>query len=294
MRHGRIAGRERAGSAPQPHKEYRIGRHTILLPSGHLLPGYQAQHRLYDRFLPILCKELDDPERWIIDVGANAGDTAAAAAQACRNPLLCVEGDSQFFDLLQKNISILARESHVVRCVQAIAGTGRYAGALESDGTTAHLAKAKGAELRAASLDDILRAADVPAAAIALLKVDTDGYDADVIFSAEDILAASKPVLFWENYFAAPAQRQDLEALYQSLAGKGYEHFWVFDNFGNLMLRECSARDLISLNGYVASQQFHGCTRTIYYTDILAAPPHQLAQARKAVSIFISSFIERE
>jgi hypothetical protein len=28
---------------------------------------YQSRHRLYDRFLPILCKLFDHPDHWIID-----------------------------------------------------------------------------------------------------------------------------------------------------------------------------------------------------------------------------------
>jgi FkbM family methyltransferase len=273
---------------PSPTKPYKIGEHTILLNREHLLPEYQSRHRLYDRFLPILCKQLDDPDRWMIDVGANVGDTAVAIAQACRNPVLCIEGDDDFFELLKCNIdSVLAKRERAAVCIKATAGSGRYSGSLESDGTTASLAQNRMGK-PASTLDSLAREAGAPRGAVALIKVDTDGYDGDVIASAPDILAASRPVIFWENYFSTTAQMQDLEALYQLLHDSGYHHFWVFDNFGNLMLRECSPSNIVDLNEYVASQEIHCCTRTIYYTDILAAPDEKLAAVRAAISVYRS------
>jgi FkbM family methyltransferase len=276
-------------------KRYKIGEQTILLNREHLLPDYQARHRLYDRFLPILCKQFDHLDHWIIDVGANVGDTAVAVAQACRNPLLCIEGDDDFFKLLQYNISSLfAKRKRAVICIKAMVGSGRFSGFLERDGTTARLDQLRADGQRASTLDELSRDSGVPAAAIALIKVDTDGCDGDVILSAPNILAASSPVIFWENYFSTMEQMRDLEVLYQSLHDAGYRYFWVFDNFGNLMLQECSVTNIVDLNEYVASQEFHRCTRSIYYTDILAAPDDKRARVREAISIFRSSVIVQE
>jgi len=271
-------------------RPYQIGKHTILLKREHLLRDYQSKHRLYDRFLPILCKHLDDLDHWIIDVGANVGDTAVAVGQVCRNPILCVEGYDEYFNLLKCNInsSFVGRERPVT-CIKAIVGSGRFSGLLKGDGTSAGLVQ--GPEQRAVSLDMLAHEAGVPAGAVALIKVDTDGYDGDVILSATEILAKSKPVIFWENYFSTMEQMQDLEAFYQRLPDSNYRHFWVFDNFGNLMLQECSLSSLIDLNHYVASQEFHNCTRTIYYTDILAAGVERLESVRQAISAFRSTAI---
>lgn len=276
-------------------KQYKIGAHIVLLNQEHLLPDYQSQHRLYDRFLPILCGQFDHLDHWIIDVGANVGDTAVAIAQACRNPLLCIEGDDEFFKLLQYNVEkLFAKRERAVICTKSMVGSGRFSGSLKSDGTTASLAQPQAGGQRAATLDDLSRDAGVPAAAIAIIKVDTDGYDGDVILSAPNILAASRPVIFWENYFSTVEQMRDLEVLYQRLHNAGYRYFWIFDNYGNLMLRECSISNIIDLNEYVASQEFHGCTRSICYTDVLAAPDDKLARVQEAVSIYRSSVIEQK
>jgi FkbM family methyltransferase len=275
-----------------PTKQYKIGEHLVLLNQEHMLPEYQSKYRLYDRFLPILCRQFDHLDHWIIDVGANVGDTAVAVAQSCRNPILCIEGDDDFFELLQHNIdNLFVKRERAVRCVKAIVGSGRFSGSLKNDGTTAHLAQSQEGSQRATALDELLSDVGAPAAMIALIKVDTDGYDADVILSARNILTASSPVIFWENYFSTTEQMRDLEVLYRSLYDTGYRYFWVFDNYGNLMLRECGLNNIADLNEYVASQKFHDCTRTIGYTDILAAPDDKLARVREAVSIFRSSAI---
>ena len=224
------------------------------------------------------------------DVGANVGDTAVAVGQACRNPILCIEGYDEYFNLLKCNIDTsFANRERPVTCIKAIAGSGRFSGFLKGDGTSAGLVQ--GSEQRAVSLDILARDAGVPAMAIALIKVDTDGYDGDVILSAPDILAGSKPVIFWENYFSTMEQMRDLEAFYQHLHDSNYRHFWAFDNFGNLMLQECSLSNLVDLNHYVASQEFHNCTRTIYYTDILAVGDERIAPVREAISAFRSAAI---
>ena len=283
--------RSRAGgllrrTAPST-KPYEIGNHTILLTSDHLLPEYQSRHRLYDRFLPYLCAQFDDRNHWIIDVGANVGDTAVSIAQVCQNPLLCIEGDDEFFNLLEYNVDNLrAQRERAVICSKAIAGSGRFLGTLQRDGTTATLTQSQASCQRAATLDDLSREAGAPAGAIAIIKVDTDGYDGDVILSAANILEASRPVLYWENYFATIEQMRDLNEFYQTLHNSGYSYFWVFDNYGNLMLRECSIDNIMDLNDYVASQEFHGCTRSIFYTDVLAAPDDKLARVQEAISIF--------
>jgi FkbM family methyltransferase len=275
-------------------KPYKIGEHTILLSHEHLLPDYQSQHRLYDRFLPILCKQLDDIDHWIIDIGANVGDTAIAIGQACRNPMLCIEGYDEYFNLMKINIdNSFAKRERAVVCIKAIVGTGRFSGSLKGDGTSAGLVQGQALDRRAATLDKLAREAGVPTMAIALIKVDTDGYDGDVILSAPDILAASRPIIFWENYFSTREQMQDLEAFYHRLQDVSYHHFWVFDNFGNIMLRECSLSNIIDLNDYVASQEFHNCTRTIHYTDILAAPDERLSSVREAIAVFRSSAISQ-
>jgi hypothetical protein len=214
-----------------------------------------VQYRLYDRFLPVLCRHL--PDGWVVDVGANVGDTAVGIAQGSARPILCIDGDEESYSLLRKNTANLN-----VRTVRALVGTGRYAQS-------------------ARPLDRLVEA--IPVRDIVLIKTDTDGHDGDVLTSAMLTINAAKPVLFWENEFHNEQEEADLETIYKELSAIGYRHLWVFDNFGNLMLSECDYNTLRDLSAYVASQDKHQCTRTIYYTDVLAATGQSLQCVRSAI-----------
>jgi FkbM family methyltransferase len=246
---------------------------------------YRAQSRLYDRFLPVLSRHL--PKGWIVDVGANVGDTAAAIAKEGDNPIVCVEGNDEFYPLLVRNTAGLQ-----VRCIYAIAGTGSYGGTLVRSGATARLKRSE-AEIGAVRLDDLLNNSGVPSNEVVLIKTDTDGYDADALLSAERTIRTSEPLLFWENYFVDRVEERDLDSLYNAIAAWGYRYIWVFDNFGNLMLAECGYPALRDLNRYIISQERYGCTRTVFYTDVLAATDRHLERARKGIAEYRANMIER-
>ena len=57
--------------------KYQYRDFSIELPAEHLFPSFQEKHKLYDRFLPHLCKYLA-PGSTILDVGANCGYSLAA------------------------------------------------------------------------------------------------------------------------------------------------------------------------------------------------------------------------
>jgi hypothetical protein len=236
---------------------YRPSAHPLGIKFGSCDSNARAymQYRLYDRFLPVLSRHL--PNGWLIDVGANVGDTAVGIARESTHPILCIDASDECYGLLLTNTANLN-----VRAVKALVGTGRYAKI-------------------ARPLDCLLEENHIHEPT--LIKTDTDGYDADVILSGWHAINAAKPILFWENDFHNEQQANDLEKVYQQLSSIDYQHLWVFDNFGNLMLRDCGYGVLHDLNSYVASQHDHQCTRTIYYTDILAATDQHLHIVRKAI-----------
>jgi len=273
---------------------YAVGGRKIRLPGPHRLPHYQKKNRLYDRFLPYLASSLNSPDRLVIDVGANVGDTVYNIYDFCTNPLLCIEGDDRFFALLQENVAALPGGAIRIVCEKRLVGTGAYIGSLSSNGSTAHLSVADGKTTGQATrgLDTIVSERGFRHDQVTLVKVDTDGFDGDVLKSASRIIEQSRPALFWENQFSAPYQRHILEALYEDLQAAGYDHVWIFDNFGNLMLEECSFKNLADLNSYVASQDSFGCPRAIWYTDVLAVPAPLVQQARGAVCEYRRELIE--
>ncbi|MBK9579668.1 MAG: FkbM family methyltransferase [Fibrobacterota bacterium] len=268
---------------------YQIGSIEIEVPPSFCLPRFQSEHRLYDRFLPVLAECLDQ-DSIVIDVGANIGDTAIAMMQKCRNNFVCIEASELFAGYLNRNIERLPEfERSRLKVIQKFVGTGGITGELKhAEGGTATLSVASdSAAVTHVALDLLVN----PSANVGVIKVDTDGFDFDVISSAERVLEESEPVLFWENEVRERFQLDGFVKMMELLRGKGYSHFWVFDNFGNLMLSETGIDEILALNEYVYSMNQSRSTRTIYYVDVLATTNRRLDIAKSAIQKYRSEWV---
>ncbi|MHA6279847.1 FkbM family methyltransferase [Salinimicrobium sp. CAU 1759] len=259
---------------------YRIGNHELLLPPDHLLPIFQKKHRLYDRFLPHLVGFLNEGGV-VVDVGANVGDTTIAMLQNCNNKIVAIEPSEKFFGYLRRNIETLPPfkkdriESHKI-----FIGTGNIKGEFfHTNGTAGIKGDNESKSPQFTTLDKLLKFSSVE-----LLKVDTDGYDYDVLLSAKEILKKSEPILFWENQIDSELQRNGYNHLYEVLRSGGYKHVFIFDNFGNLLLENSNFANVKDLNSYVSVMDRNNSTRTFYYTDILAATDKNFNKVKAAVS----------
>ena len=229
------------------YRKYKIGQHVITIPGDHTLPAFQGVSRLYDRFLPVLCSQLP-PQGVIVDVGANVGDTTAAIIQTCTNRIIAIA----YFEILRGNPTVVDPD----RRVTALLGSGAQIGSLIADRGTGTLHNKRSARMQ--SLDDVLAGwLDQ----VVLLKVDTDGLDTDIISSGIAMIKAYRPMLFWEGGTSGAVA---FESMYQKLAAAEYDRFWVFDNFGNLILCECGIKEPKDFDRYVASQYQHRSTRTVF------------------------------
>ena len=70
-----------------------------------------------------------------------------------------------------------------------------------------------------------------------MLKVDTDGFDYDVIKSTrEGILSNSEPIFpILGNEITEDFQINGYNGLYSLLDIKGYKYVYIFDNYGNMI-----------------------------------------------------------
>ncbi len=257
--------------------QYQIGPFTLALPAEHALPRYQAQYPHYDRFLTLLAAELPAHSR-VIDVGANCGDSAAAMLSG--NPqldVLCIEADPMFSRYLQTNLSTLAQQcpSAHLHCHQALVGLQVSAAGLTGSGGTRKVMPlpaspaAAVAMLHTETLDAILQ--QWPAKPVSLLKIDVDGYDYDVLDSASQLISAQRPLLFFEYQCDHAEQQQAYQRTLLQLAAKGYQHWLLFDNFGQLMLVTTAPAVFIQLQAYICQQRHLRTAGKIEYFDILAA-----------------------
>lgn len=269
--------------------KYKIGKYEIEIPPNYALPNYQKHIKLYDRFLPVLAKHLSS-HKLIIDVGANIGDTAIAILQQCENPIICIEPSEVFFPYLEENIKNLTpTDLKRMKTINKFVGTGLLSGELNHSfwGTATVNVVEDHNEITHIGLDILI----ADSSDVILLKVDTDGFDFDVIKSAKKILADSEPILFWENQMSEDFQCNGFKELYALLTKQGYKYIYIFDNFGNLITEEADFKTLENINAYIYSMDKYGCTRSFNYTDILAATEKNYLIVKGAINEYKLNWI---
>lgn len=275
----------------------RYSNFSIRLPGDHKLPAYQARFSRYDRFLPHLAKSLDAGDV-VVDVGANCGDTLAGMVDS--NPglrFLCIEPDDVFFAYLSRNrADILAVTPNAsISLVKALVGKAVTRAVMEGVAGTKHAipvtrdhtAVSEEAILETRLLDDIVER-EIPRQRVRLLKSDVDGYDWDVLDSAEHVLERDHPLLYFECQCEDETQRDRFEETLEKLIEQGYEHLWFFDNFGEVVLRTNAFDVAVQLIDYVWRQNMGAATRTIYYYDVLACTPGDERGIRDVVEQYVA------
>ena len=265
----------------------KIGSVSIDLPPTHALPGYMQSFRNYDRFLPMLVRELA-PQTWVLDVGANCGDTLAGmvAANAQLN-FLCVEADDYFFEYLLRNtrkIRSAYPELGRIECVKSLAGTEGLSGELAGSAGTKHLVAGIGSR-SAKPLDVIVRESLPCDAAISLIKVDVDGFDFDVLRSAGTLVDIPGMLLYFECAFVDECQKHGYADLLAELIDRQFT-LWVFDNFGTPLLSTRDLQVISALLHYIWRQNMGEATRTIFYFDMLASRPVSAHRVDRALARF--------
>lgn len=268
---------------------HNYGTFEIELPADHLLPVYQREHPLYDRFLPHLATFLP-ANSTVIDVGANCGDTLAAMFQHNGNlNYLCIEPDQTFFSYLERNVArILDRHPDArIQTVQALIGKAISHASLEgSGGTKKAIVGTDAGSMSSTTLDDLIFRG--PCSTVSLLKSDVDGFDYDVLDSSLAIVARDQPLLFFECQLDQEFQKRGYERTLRSLFDIGYTCWTVFDNFGEILLNAPSAETLLELLDYLWRQNMGRSTRTINYFDLLAYPESRKPLARQASNSYLT------
>ena len=220
-----------------------VGEQALVVPLSHDLPLYQTRYPDYSENLGRVAAALvaAEPGASIVDIGANVGDSVAIIRHRVADvPILCIEGDDHFLPYLRRNVRGLEEAVEVAAVyVRYSAGAGERELTVVRSRGTAQLVDRAGAlhspAVTTQSLGSIL--ADHPNfARPALIKLDTDGHDADILLQAEAVLAACVPVVFFEfdPQMASGAGGVDPQAALELLARLGYRRALFFTNTGAL------------------------------------------------------------
>jgi FkbM family methyltransferase len=215
---------------------FRLGKLSLALPLSHQLPLYRRAIPQYSSNLgrvAVLAKQ-KYPGLTMIDVGANIGDSVAMVRACASFPILCVEGEAQFFKLLKANTSglpnielenaFLGAAGDRVKAVHVARGTAWIELGPASDGIPTHtLAEAIS---RHPSFN-----------AVKFLKLDAEGFDCRIISCESQFLVQNRPVLFFEYHPPlASAAGYDPFPVFGRLRELGYSVVMIYENTGRYLL----------------------------------------------------------
>jgi FkbM family methyltransferase len=244
----------------------------ILFPPSHILPSIVANFPRTDTLLPEFLKFLSDERRTkllVIDVGANVGDTAALVAArvgADKIRLICLEADEEYLPFLKENTKNVDAEI-ICAIVGSSSGVKHVALKRFKAGTGAIVASSETATVRA--LDDLLTDC-----APDLIKIDTDGYDIEVLRGAVQCLQNRGPHLFLEYapHHIRMHLREEPANIFTFLRGMGYGATIIYDNTGYpICLLDLDSRILAMIAEYVdAKPAFHADLLVSKNSNLLA------------------------
>ena len=254
-------------------KEYVVGRTKLLLPADHALERYQTKWPRYDKALGEIARLMRQkyPDLAAVDIGANVGDSAALINTYHDIPTLCIEGGAVFLPYLTQNARRIG--AHVA-IEPSFVGDSSSSNTYAVQATEAGTAKLVSdpdhqTNIKVRRLDALL--ADTPGFAHPrLIKIDTDGFDFQIIMTSADLLSAIKPVVYYEyTVFEQPNGIVDGINSFQALLQAGYHHFLVYDNFGHFLIHlGPNLQQFIDLTGFLCSNRANGIA--IPYFDICA------------------------
>ncbi len=213
------------------------GRFILECASSHHLPRILDRVPDFGRNLARTMAALNVEVPRVVDVGANIGDTALLLARFSPGAkVLCVEGDPRFMADLQRNTS----QIQGVTLAWAILSdrTSQVRGALlRTKGTARLVLDETEGVVQTRTLDELLDSYP-EFSRPDMIKIDTDGCESAILRGAESVLAAHRPVVFYEwdpDSYAAAGEDDVSHADF--LRGLGYELFVIFTNIGQPLLR---------------------------------------------------------
>jgi FkbM family methyltransferase len=242
----------------------------LEMPPDHLLPFYLGAHPLLDQPLAELAERIAtrDGHLHAIDVGANIGDTTALMAARVRSAtFLCVEGSDKYLPYLRANIARLPPGTTTFLEALLLGEKDELAAvSLSTQFGTGFLSATPGARTPIRALDSVLEEGPYRGLPWNLLKLDTDGYDFNILKGAERLLKERGPAIFFEY---VPQlfhdQGTDPMEVFRWLADRGYSEFTMFTNFGEKLLTV----DPRSFDAVAQLSTYSSTFRRLHY-DVLA------------------------
>lgn len=240
----------------------------ILLPLSHQMPLYRSMNARYDTLIDELADHIRQREPLaMVDVGANVGDSILSANPQPGDAFLAFEPHPYFLAYLHENTAGL--DGVIISAMACGADEGVVVLGDAANGTASSGPTIAGRyRVSAMSLDtavSTLWAGVRPN----FIKIDTDGFDVDVLDGARQLLSRQSAWLFYEfdHRLTKGGIDRHIGAL-RMLRECGFESAAAFRNTGEFVKR-LELRDEAAWRRLLATQSAGG---PIYFHDLLLAP----------------------
>ena len=198
--------------------------HEFAYPIDSMIGRHVARHGDWDAILArIVVQAFPEDEPFICEVGSNIGASLLQILRGKpRATVLALEPSNDFRPYLERNLRAAGYTN--VRVLPLFVGAQPGTTWLYNNETTAsatgpeyadHEARGR-QQVEVRTLDEVLSAEP----RVDFIKIDTDGFDFEVLQGAERILRKQQPLLFFE---LAPGMVADSQARLSSLQALGYE-----------------------------------------------------------------------
>ncbi len=282
-------------------REFLIGEYVLKLKESHVIDKFYNKYPLYDRFLPVLCSEFYG---LVIDIGANIGDTAIAIFSQNKNLFIVgVEPDPIFFEECQININANNLQNNFLEINKFVSSKKGFFKIEKNDTeSTGHVVSVQAEEssISTISFSELMNLIpEFRKTNFDILKIDTDGFDWDVLKSFLEYSNLNKNIprfIFFEmqtflnNEELLNNNRDNLIKSYKESLKKikesGYTHFCLFDNFGTHIKVTNSLNEIYDLMDYINRSQIINKFATIYYFDVLAFSENELIYVNDSLNKF--------
>jgi FkbM family methyltransferase len=219
-----------------------INEQELILPPEHLLSIHHYVYPKYDKFISSLVINLKENES-VIDIGANIGDTLARLINSNSKLLYySIEADEYFFKYLKKNKKKMqSNTENKITIIKELVGMDLIGNLENTTPGTKSLTESNDG-LKTKKLDEIITEHNIKN--IALIKVDVDGYDYNVLLSGMNQIRKHKPILFFEYMSLNKFGHINLV---NRLNEVGYKNWTVLNNYGEIIFENKNYADVLNL-----------------------------------------------
>jgi FkbM family methyltransferase len=246
----------------QSSKKIHIGKFVLDAPASHPITELYSSSNYRDLCVEVTAKYCGAkyPNKSIIDIGANIGDTATRMRLVCANHLVLVEASDTFFEYLKNNSQQLGNSTLLKAFV---ADGSMQRGTLRHWGGTAHFVEDDTSnQLQTCELKELT---DKP---VCFIKSDTDGFDHSILLHGIEWLRIQHPVILLEDQVNTASELVAAEKLFEQLVKSGYNNFIFWDDAGSIILSTNSLAIISDMHKYLLLVHTQKTRRTISNYDV--------------------------